>query len=92
MLEARAPSSGTDAAHVAEGEADALALAALASADAVEAAGRECRVEWCRDGDPNDELAAYLIERAAIREFDGGATREEADRGAWHDLLRGIGR
>ena len=84
MLEARAPSSGTDAAHVAEGEADALALAlaALASADAVEAAGRECRVEWCRDGDPNDELAAYLIERATIREFDGAATREEADRGA----------
>ena len=63
-----------------------------ASADAVEAAGRECRVEWCRDGDPNDELAADLIERAAIREFDGGATREDADQGAWYDLMRGIGR
>ena len=132
VFEARAPSSGADAAHVAEGEADALALVpwcgaggvyaaggttgmrtdperfaaltsgpvvlhaddgeggggAVAKAQArIQATGRGCRVEWYRDGDPNDELAAYLIERAAIREFDGGATREDADRGAWRDLL-----
>ena len=134
VFEARAPSSGADAAHVAEGEADALALAlapwcgaggvyaaggttgmrtdperfaaltsgpvvlhaddgeggggAAAKAQArIQATGRGCRVEWCRDGDPNDELAAYLIERAAIREFDGGATREDANRGAWRDVL-----
>ena len=134
VFEARAPRGGDSPVHVAEGEADALALAlapwcgaggvyaaggtagmrtdperfaaltsgpvvlhaddgeggggAAAKAQArIQATGRGCRVEWYRDGDPNDELAAYLIERAAIREFDGGATREDADRGAWHDLL-----
>ena len=52
----------------------------------IQATGRECRVEWYAD-DPAAALAEWIGERAAIREFDGGATREEADRGAWHDLL-----
>ena len=133
VFEARAPSSGADAAHVAEGEADALALAlapwcgpggvyaaggtpglrtdperftaltsgpvvlhaddgeggggAVAKAQArIQATGRECRVEWYA-GDPADALAEWIVERAAIREFDGGEARDDADRGAWHDLL-----
>ena len=65
--------------------------AVLAATDAIEAAGRECRVEWFAD-DPAAALAEWIGERAAIREFDGGATREDADRGAWHDLLRGTER
>ena len=134
MLEARAPSSGTDAAHVAEGEADALALAlapwcraggvyaaggttgkgiapalgtgpvvvhadgdgkgrdaALATAKAVRGADRECRIEWYA-GDPADALSEWIVERAAIREFEGDEARDDADRGAWHDLMRGIER
>ena len=62
--------------------------AAVRSArDAIEAAGRECSIAWRRDGDPAGELAEWLAERAAIREFDGGATRADADRGAWTDLF-----
>ena len=53
----------------------------------IQATGRGCRVEWYRDGDPADELKRWLMERSAIREFDGGATREDADRGAWRDVL-----
>ena len=130
VFEARAPRGDGSPVHVAEGEADALALALApwcgpggiyaaggtsgkgiapalgtgpvvlhcdgdkagrravrAAADAIEAAGRECRVEWYA-GDPADALAGWVGERAAIREFEGGATRDEADRGAWHDLLR----
>ena len=87
-----APALGSDPVVVhADGDGPGRA-AALASADAVEAASRECRVEWYRDGDPADELKRWLMERSAIRELDGGATREDADRGAWHDLMRGIGR
>ncbi len=53
----------------------------------VQAAGRGCRVEWYAS-DPADALAAWLHERAAIREYTGGAPRAVADRGAWADLLR----
>ena len=60
--------------------------AALKAFTAVRHLGRKASIHFCA-GDPNDELAADLIERAAIREFDGGATREDADRGAWIDLL-----
>ena len=60
--------------------------AALKASRAVRDLGRRARICFC-EGDPNDELAEDLIERAAIREFDGGATREEAVRGAWIDLL-----
>ena len=60
--------------------------AALKAFTAVRDLGRKASIHFCA-GDPNDELAADLIERAAIREFDGGATREDADRGAWIDLL-----
>ena len=134
VFEARAPRGGDSPVHVAEGEADALALAlapwcgpggvsaaggtsgkgiapalgtgpvvlhcdgdkagrkaVLAAADAIEAAGRECRVEWCA-GDPADALAEWIGERAGIRDFDGGEARGDADRGAWHDLLRGAER
>ena len=55
----------------------------------VQAAGRECRVEWYAS-DPADALAAWLRERSAIREFDGGEACTDADCGAWHDLMRGI--
>ena len=61
--------------------------AALAAADAVEAGGRECRVEW-HTSDPAARLAEWLRERAASREYEGGADREAADRGAWADLLQ----
>ena len=46
-----------------------------------------CRVEWYAS-DPADALAAWLHERAACREYEGGADREAADRGAWSELLR----
>ena len=143
VFEARAPSRGTDPAHVAEGEVDALALAlapwcapggvyaaggtsgmrtdperftvlsggpvvlhadgkpqgAAAASYAkarIQATGRECRIERYaprgEDGDPAAALAGWIGERAAILEFDGGATRDDADRGAWHDLLRGTER
>ena len=65
--------------------------AVLAAADAIEAAGRECRVEWYA-GDPADALAQWIGERAVVREFDGGEARDDAGRGAWHDLLRGTER
>ena len=48
---------------------------------------RKARIEW-HTGDPADALAEWLRERAAIRELDGGETREAAERGAWTDLLR----
>ena len=58
------------------------------SRHAIEGAGRTCRVEWYPVGtDPADVLAAWIGERAAIREVEGGATREDADRGAWTDLF-----
>ena len=133
-FETRAPSCDADPVHVAEGEADALALAlapwcgpggvyaaggtsglhgvargnlkllgrgpvvihadeggqgckAAGEAQArIQAAGRECRVEWYA-GDPADALAEWIGARAAIREYEGGEAREAADRGAWHDLL-----
>ena len=142
-FEARAPASDADPVHVAEGEADALALvlapwrgpggvyaaggtpglrtdperftalsggpvvlhadgkpqgaAAASYAKArIQATGRECRIERYaprgEDGDPAAALAGWIGERAAILEFDGGATRDDADRGAWHHLLRGMER
>jgi len=39
------------------------------------------------DADPAAWLAAWLAERAGIRELDGGADREAATTAAWHDLL-----
>ena len=42
---------------------------------------RKARIEW-HTGDPADALAEWLRERAAIRELDGGETREAAERGA----------
>ena len=65
--------------------------AALATAKAVRSADRECRIEWYA-GDPADALSEWIVERAAIREFEGGEARDDADRGAWHDLMRGIER
>ena len=53
----------------------------------IEATGRRCRVEWYAD-DPAETLAAWLRERAACREYEGGAEREAAERGAWTDLLQ----
>ena len=53
---------------------------------AIEAAGRECRIEWYA-GDPAHALADWLAERSGIREASGEA-RDDADRGAWVDLLR----
>ena len=60
--------------------------AALKASRAVRDLGRRASIRFCV-GDPNNELDEDLIERAAIREFDGGATREEAERCAWIDLL-----
>lgn len=59
---------------------------------AIEASGRSCSIEWYAIGaDPTDALGEWLTERAAIREFDGGEARAEADRGAWTDLLAANG-
>ena len=119
VFEARAPRGGDSPVHVAEGEADALALAlapwcgpggvsaaggtsgkgiapALGTGPVVlhcdgDKAGRKCRVEWYA-GDPADALAEWIGERAGIRDFDGGEARGDADRGAWHGLLRGTER
>ena len=60
--------------------------AALKASRAVRDLDRRASIRFC-EGDPNDELAEDLRERAAIREFDGGATREDAESGAWIDLL-----
>ena len=59
---------------------------------AIEASGRSCSIAWYAIGaDPTDALGEWLTERAAIREFDGGEARAEADRGAWTDLLAANG-
>jgi hypothetical protein len=34
------------------------------------------------------EQREFFEERAAIREFDGGASRDDAERGAWQDTVR----
>jgi len=49
--------------------------------------GRSVRVVRAADADPAAWLAAWLAERAGIRELDGGADREAATTAAWHDLL-----
>ena len=59
--------------------------AALAGAAAVEASGRAVDVAWYR-GDPATATAEWIGERAAVREFDGGALRDDAERLAWRDL------
>ncbi len=55
---------------------------------AVLAAGRECRIETYGPGeDPASALAGDVGERAAVREFDGGLSRDEATADAWRDVL-----
>ena len=55
---------------------------------AIAEAGRAVRVEWYPVGtDPADALAELVRERAAIREHDGGEARDDADRGAWAELV-----
>ena len=64
-----------------------------AALKAVRAAGGAAGVCWYgRESDPAADLAAWLGERAAIREFDGGQSRADAECGAWHDLLRTEGK
>lgn len=55
---------------------------------------RRCR-ELCKlRRDVPESWREYLDERAAIREFHGDQSRDEAERGAWDDLrwLLGAGR
>lgn len=40
----------------------------------------------------NNELAVEFLERAAIIEFDGGLTREDAERYAYHLVVEGHGK
>ena len=83
-----APLAGTGAGPVvihADGDKDGRKAAEHARHE-IEATGRGCRVEWYAD-DPAETLAAWLRERAACREYEGGAEREAAERGAWTDLL-----
>ena len=57
--------------------------------------GRVVRLAWPLPptGDPSAWLAAWLSERAGIREYDnGGMTRRKADRAAWCDLFRAVER
>ena len=54
--------------------------------------GRTVHVVRADAGDPADWLAAWLSERAGIRESDGGADRETATAGAWRDLFRAVER
>ena len=54
--------------------------------------GRTVRVVRADAGDPADWLAAWLCERAGIRENDGGADRETATADAWRDLFRAVER
>ena len=39
----------------------------------------------------DDEIIELWLERSALMEFDGGLTREKADRAAYHDIRRLIG-
>ena len=54
--------------------------------------GRVVRVVRAADGDPADWLAAWLTERAGIREHDGGDDRGAATAAAWRDLLAAVER
>ena len=47
-------------------------------------------VRGAADGDPADWLAAWLTERAGIRQYDGGLPRAEAAEAAWGDLLTAV--
>ena len=60
--------------------------AGLKAAKAIRRFGHNADIQFCA-GDPNDELAELVGERAAIRECSGGASRADADKGAWIDLL-----
>ena len=53
---------------------------------------RVVRVVRAADGDPADWLAAWLTERAGIREYDGSADRRAATAAAWRDLLAAVQR
>ena len=58
------------------------------AAVALQAAGRIVEIECCAPGeDPATVLADELAERAAIREFEGGADCDDADHGAWTDFF-----
>ena len=62
--------------------------AALQASNRLRGAGLDVRINWCAAGtDPAGALAEWLCERAAVREFDGGKARADADRGAWRDLM-----
>ena len=61
--------------------------AARKAAKAIRRFGHNADIQFCA-GDPNDELAEFMIERAAIREYSGGASRANADKDAWIDLLK----
>lgn len=69
-----------DAAH-----AGVAAVTRLLLPDALP--GRPVRVVRAADGDPADWLAAWLTERAGIREHDGRLPADEATAAAWRDLL-----
>ena len=50
------------------------------------------KIEFCAAGyepksDPASELADMIEERAAIREYDGGLPRDQAELAAWQDLF-----
>ena len=55
----------------------------------IEATRRECRIDWYSVGtDSADALGQWVCERAAIREYEGGEARSDAEAGAWADLSR----
>ena len=59
-----------------------------AGRNAALAASPRAEIEYyAEDEDPASCVTGWLLERAAIREFLGGAARDEATRGAWMDLF-----
>ena len=76
-------------------DADHAGAAAVTKLLAADLGGRSVRLApWPAppSGDPAEWLAEWLAERAAIREYDGGLPRIEADRAAWRDLLAAVDR
>ena len=71
----------------ADGPGRAAAAALQAEILAAHNSARACRMDWQISSDPADDLAMRLSEDAAVREYDGGQCRGEAELGAWREIL-----
>ena len=83
------PPEGDSREIIVEADGDRAGIRAAASVQArLLSRGRTARIVWNAPGmDTASKLEEWLVERAAVREFDGRMGRTDAVRSVWTDLL-----